>query len=59
MDSWNAWHDWFGNTPDGSLPLLAARRRRLRARPAAIPEVERTATVLVQLTGGSGRRRLA
>ena len=18
MDAWNAWHDWFGNTPEGA-----------------------------------------
>jgi probable F420-dependent oxidoreductase len=55
VDAWNAWHDWFGNTPDGLAPLVdRVRDAELEAgrQPGAI---ERTATVLVQLPGGTGR----
>ncbi|MGZ6260469.1 MAG: LLM class flavin-dependent oxidoreductase [Candidatus Limnocylindrales bacterium] len=57
VDSWNAWHDWFGNRPAGLAPYLAdldAAARAAGREPAAI---ERTATVLVRLPGGSGRQQ--
>ena len=55
MDAWNAWHDWFGNTPEGLRPYLAALDEACRAAGRDPVEIERTATVLVQLTGGKGR----
>ncbi len=57
VDAWNAWHDWFGNRPEGLAPFLAdvdAAARAAGRDPAAI---ERTATVLVQLPGGTGREQ--
>jgi alkanesulfonate monooxygenase SsuD/methylene tetrahydromethanopterin reductase-like flavin-dependent oxidoreductase (luciferase family) len=55
MDAWNAWHDWFGNTPAGLAPYTAAVDEACRAAGRAPAEVERTVTVLVQLPGGTGR----
>ena len=55
VESWNAWHDWFGNRPDGLAPYMAdvdAAALGAGRDPAAI---ERTATVLVRLQGGIGR----
>ncbi len=55
IDSWNAWHDWYGNTPEGLAPLNATVDEAVRASGRDPAEVERTTTVLVQLTGGEGR----
>jgi len=55
MDSWNAWHDWFGNSPDGLADLTAAVDEAVTAAGRDPSEVERTTTILVQLTGGKGR----
>ena len=55
IDAWNAWHDWFGNTPDGLRPLNAAVDEAARSAGREPSEIERTVTVLVQLTGGTGR----
>jgi alkanesulfonate monooxygenase SsuD/methylene tetrahydromethanopterin reductase-like flavin-dependent oxidoreductase (luciferase family) len=55
IDSWNAWHDWFGNTPEGIAPLSAAVDEACLAAGRDPREVERTTTVLIQVTGGTGR----
>jgi probable F420-dependent oxidoreductase len=55
MDSWNAWHDWFGNTPEGLQSLMAGLDAALESAGRDPAEVERTVTVLVQLPGGTGR----
>jgi len=55
MDAWNAWHDWFGNTPSGLAPYTAAVDEACHAVGREPAEVERTVTVLVQLPGGTGR----
>jgi probable F420-dependent oxidoreductase len=57
VDAWNAWHDWFGNTPAGLEPLLAQVDEACRTAGREPREVERTATVLVRLSGGKGRRQ--
>ncbi len=56
-DSWNAWHDWFDNRPEGLAPLnesVDIACRDVGRDPASI---ERTATILVRLTGGTGRNQ--
>jgi alkanesulfonate monooxygenase SsuD/methylene tetrahydromethanopterin reductase-like flavin-dependent oxidoreductase (luciferase family) len=55
MDAWNAWHDWFGNTPEGLAPFSAAVDEACRAAGREPAEIARTATILIQLTGGTGR----
>ena len=55
MDVWNAWHDWFGNTPEGLAKVLEPLDRALVEAGRDPDEVVRTVTVLVQLTGGRGR----
>jgi len=52
---WNAWHAWFGNTPDGLLPILADVDAACRAVARAPSEVVRTVTVLVEVGAGSGQ----
>ena len=55
VDAWNAWYDWFGNTPAGLRPILDrvdAAAVAVGREPSAI---ERTAAVHVQLTGALGR----
>ncbi len=55
MDSWNAWHDWFGNSPAGLAGLTAAVDEAVTAAGRQPSDVERTVTVLIQLPGGTGR----
>ncbi len=55
IDAWNAWHDWFGNTPEGIAPLNAAVDEACIAAGRDPSEVARTTTVLVQMSGGEGR----
>ena len=55
MDSWNAWHDWFGNTPAGLAAVNATVDEAVTAAGRDPSEVERTVTILVQLPGGTGR----
>jgi alkanesulfonate monooxygenase SsuD/methylene tetrahydromethanopterin reductase-like flavin-dependent oxidoreductase (luciferase family) len=55
VDAWNAWYDWFGNVPEGLVPLNAAVDEAARAAGRSPAAIARTAAVLVQLPGGSGR----
>ena len=55
MDAWNAWHAWFGNDPKQLTPYLNQLDDALEAAGRDPSEVERTAAVLVQFGGGSGR----
>ena len=57
VDAWNAWYDWFGNTPDGIAPLNAAVDAAAEAAGRPADAIERTVAVLVQLAGGKGRAR--
>jgi probable F420-dependent oxidoreductase len=53
--AWNTWYAWYGNRPDGLVPLLAridALCRDVGRDPATL---EKTVAVLVQLPGGEGR----
>jgi probable F420-dependent oxidoreductase len=55
VDAWNAWHAWYSNSIDG-LPRVLDKVDAACADVGRDPgEVLRTTTVLVQLTGGSGR----
>lgn len=55
VDSWNAWHDWFGNTPAGLAPFMAAVDEACQKVGRDPRAIARTSTVLVRLTGGVGR----
>ncbi len=55
MDAWNAWHDWFGNSPEGAARVAVSLDEALRAAGRQASEVARTATVYVQLSAGKGR----
>jgi alkanesulfonate monooxygenase SsuD/methylene tetrahydromethanopterin reductase-like flavin-dependent oxidoreductase (luciferase family) len=55
VDMWNAWHAWFGNTPDGLRRMMAtidAACREVGRDPA---EVSRTVALMIQAPGGTGR----
>ena len=56
VDMWNEWHDKFGNSPEAIAPLAAQVDDACRAAGRDPAEVTRTVTVLVHLTGGTGRR---
>jgi alkanesulfonate monooxygenase SsuD/methylene tetrahydromethanopterin reductase-like flavin-dependent oxidoreductase (luciferase family) len=55
VDAWNAWYDWFGNTPGGISPLNDAVDAAARSAQRDPKEISRTAAILVQLPGGTGR----
>jgi probable F420-dependent oxidoreductase len=57
MDAWNAWHDWFGNSVEGLRGPLGALDEACREVGRDPAEVERTATILVRLSGGTGRNQ--
>ncbi|TAM55440.1 MAG: LLM class flavin-dependent oxidoreductase [Chloroflexota bacterium] len=57
VQAWNAWHDWFGNTPEGLVPILGQVDAAVAAAGREPASVERTATVLVRLPGGTTRYR--
>jgi alkanesulfonate monooxygenase SsuD/methylene tetrahydromethanopterin reductase-like flavin-dependent oxidoreductase (luciferase family) len=54
-DSWNAWFNDTGNSPDGIPPLRAAVDEACRDVGREPAEIERTVAVLVRLPGGAGR----
>ena len=56
VDSWNEWHDKFGNSPDQIAPFATKVDEACRAAGRDPAEVTRTVSVLVHLTGGKGRR---
>lgn len=55
VDMWNAWHAWYGNTPEG----LAAMMTRIDAACVEVgrnpTEVSRTVAIMIQAPGGHGR----
>jgi probable F420-dependent oxidoreductase len=57
VDVWNAWYDWYGNTPEG-FAALSGRIDSLAASVGRDPRtVERSACVLIAVDGGAGERR--
>lgn len=55
MDSWNAWHAWFGNDPGRLGPILEQVDAALVAAGRNPADVAKTAAVLIQFGGGTGR----
>ncbi len=55
VDGWNAWYNAFANRPEGIGPLRDTVDAACRAAGREPGAVERTAAVLVQLPGGTGR----
>ena len=56
VDMWNEWHDKFANQPENLAPLMAQVDEAARVAGREPADIARTVTVLVQLTGGKGRR---
>jgi hypothetical protein len=54
-DAWNAWYDDTGNAASGVAPLRALVDGACRDVGREPRDVERTAAVLVRLSGGAGR----
>lgn len=59
VQAWNAWYDWFGNTPDGLRPLLATLDDACRAAGRDPGTLERTVALHVRLPGAKGRKMVA
>ena len=55
VEQWNAWFTWFGNTPEGYLPLRSQVDEACRAAGRDPAEVERTLALFVGFPGGQGR----
>jgi probable F420-dependent oxidoreductase len=55
VDSWNVWHDLFANDASRLGPFITALDEACAEVGRDPREIERTATMLVQLPGGSGR----
>lgn len=55
MDAWNAWHSWFGNEPARLRPILDQLDAALLGAGRNPADVEKTAAVLVEFGGGTGR----
>jgi alkanesulfonate monooxygenase SsuD/methylene tetrahydromethanopterin reductase-like flavin-dependent oxidoreductase (luciferase family) len=55
VHQWNVWWSIFGNTPEGFAAVVTDVRERTAAIGRAPDDVEATACVYVQLSGGDGR----
>lgn len=55
VDAWNAWYDWFGNSPEGLAAVSRSVDMAARAVGRDPVAIERTAAVLVRLPSGTGR----
>jgi alkanesulfonate monooxygenase SsuD/methylene tetrahydromethanopterin reductase-like flavin-dependent oxidoreductase (luciferase family) len=55
VDAWNEWHDRFANDPDNIPALREVVDNACRDAGRDPAEVTRTVTVLVHMTGGTGR----
>jgi alkanesulfonate monooxygenase SsuD/methylene tetrahydromethanopterin reductase-like flavin-dependent oxidoreductase (luciferase family) len=55
VQMWNTWHASYGNTPEGLVELMGVVDEAARDMGRDPAEIERTAAVLVQLEGGTGR----
>ena len=55
VDMWNAWHAWFGNTPEGLTTLLAKLDTAFLEIGRDPAEVLRTVAIMIQAPGGTGR----
>jgi alkanesulfonate monooxygenase SsuD/methylene tetrahydromethanopterin reductase-like flavin-dependent oxidoreductase (luciferase family) len=56
VDAWNAWYDWFGNTPEGLRPLLAQVDAACAAVGRDPATLLRTVALHVRLPGAVGRK---
>lgn len=55
VDLWNSWYTHFDNRPEGLVPLIEELNRATIDGGRNPGEIGRTAAILVQLQGGSGR----
>ena len=55
MSMWNAWYAWYGNRPEGLVPILAKVDEALNSAGRNPNDVSKTAAVLVALDEGVGR----
>ncbi|HEX9044724.1 MAG TPA: LLM class flavin-dependent oxidoreductase [Candidatus Limnocylindrales bacterium] len=56
VDAWNAWFDWFGNTPAGLRPILERLDAACRAIGRDPATLLRTAALMVRMPGAIGRK---
>jgi alkanesulfonate monooxygenase SsuD/methylene tetrahydromethanopterin reductase-like flavin-dependent oxidoreductase (luciferase family) len=57
VQAWNAWFTWFGNSPDGYLPLRDQIDAACHAAGRDPTTLERTLAVFVAMPGSSGRQQ--
>lgn len=55
VDMWNAWRTWFGNSPDGLASMMTILDEICIEVGRHPTEISRTAALLVQVPGGTGR----
>ncbi len=55
VDMWNGWHAWFGNTPEGLAKMLGEVDDICREVGRDPSDVSRTAAIMIQAPGGTGR----
>lgn len=55
VDMWNTWYTWFDNEPGGIRPLIAELESAADDVGRDPATIQRSAAVLVQLEGGTGR----
>jgi alkanesulfonate monooxygenase SsuD/methylene tetrahydromethanopterin reductase-like flavin-dependent oxidoreductase (luciferase family) len=58
VQSWNAWYAWFDNKPENLAPWMRKVDEACERAGRDPQSVERTCAVLVELSGGKGRRLL-
>jgi alkanesulfonate monooxygenase SsuD/methylene tetrahydromethanopterin reductase-like flavin-dependent oxidoreductase (luciferase family) len=58
VQSWNAWYAWFDNDPEKLAPWMQKVDEACERAGRDPQSVERTAAILVGLSGGTGRRQL-
>jgi alkanesulfonate monooxygenase SsuD/methylene tetrahydromethanopterin reductase-like flavin-dependent oxidoreductase (luciferase family) len=55
IDIWNSWYTWFDNEPEGLAPLVEELEWAAAEVGRDASTIERSAAVLVQMEGGTGR----
>lgn len=56
VDAWNAWYDWYGNTPEGFARRTAEIDEAIVRAGRAPGSIERSACVLVAMNDAAGER---
>ena len=55
VDMWNAWHAWYGNTPEGLVPMIQRLDEQCIEVGRDPATLRRTVAIMIQAPGGTGR----